>query len=278
MWLQDRGGGSIDANDAQLQKFLAAARARPELAGVTSPFTASVPQMFVNVDREKALRQGVALGDVYQTMQTFLGGLYVNQFNRFGRQWRVYLQAEGGERMAPEQVTQFYVRNDAGGMVPLSALQTIQPTFGPQFTNRFNVYRAMQITGSSAPGYSSGQAMAVLEEVAKQNARADLQLRLGRPVVPGTPRGRHEWNDLRAVARLRLPHSRRALRELVAAVLGAADGADRGLRRLRRPDAPEVRPGCVRADWRRHADRAGGQERDPHRRVREDPLRGPGNR
>ena len=168
MWLQDRGGGSIDANDDQLQKFLAAARARPELAGVTSPFTASVPQMFVNVDREKALRQGVALGDVYQTMQTFLGGLYVNQFNRFGRQWRVYLQAEGGERMAPEQLTQFYVRNDAGGMVPLTALQTIQPTFGPQFTNRFNVYRAMQVTGSSAPGYSSGQAMTVLEEVAKQ--------------------------------------------------------------------------------------------------------------
>ena len=169
MWLQDRGGGSIEANDAQLQKFLAAARARPELAGVTSPFTASVPQMFVNVDREKSLRQGVALGDVYQTMQTFLGGLFVNQFNRFGRQWRVYLQADGSERMAPGQVTQFYVRNDAGSMVPLSALQTIQPTFGPQFTNRFNVYRAMQITGSSAPGYSSGQAMAVLEEVARQN-------------------------------------------------------------------------------------------------------------
>jgi HAE1 family hydrophobic/amphiphilic exporter-1 len=168
MWLQDRGGGSIEANDAQLQKFLAAARARPELAGVTSPFTASVPQMFVNVDREKALRQGVALGDVYQTMQTFLGGLFVNQFNRFGRQWRVYLQSEGGERMAPEQLTQFYVRNDAGAMVPLSALQTIQPTFGPQFTNRFNVYRAMQITGSASSGYSSGQAMAALEEVAKQ--------------------------------------------------------------------------------------------------------------
>ena len=167
MWLQDRGGSSIEAVDAQLQKFLAAARKRPELAGVTSPFTANVPQVYVNVDREKALRQGVALGDVYQTMQTFLGGLFVNQFNRFGRQWRVFLQAEGAERMTPEQVTQFYVRNDAGGMVPLSALQTMQPTFGPQFTNRFNVYRATQITGSAAPGYSSGQAMAALEQVAR---------------------------------------------------------------------------------------------------------------
>ena len=91
-----------------------------------SPFTANVPQVFVNVDREKALRQGVALGDVYQTMQAYLGGLYVNQFNRFGRQWRVFLQAEGDDRMTPEQVGQFYVRNDAGEMVPLSALQSTQ--------------------------------------------------------------------------------------------------------------------------------------------------------
>ena len=168
MWLQDRGGSSIEAVDAQLQKFLAAARKRPELSGVTSPFTATVPQVYVNVDREKALRQGVALGDVYQTMQTFLGGLFVNQFNRFGRQWRVFLQAEGEERMSTEQVAQFYVRNDAGAMVPLSALQSMQRTFGPQFTNRFNVYRATQITGSAAPGFSSGQAMAALEDVAHQ--------------------------------------------------------------------------------------------------------------
>ncbi len=166
MWLQDRGGNPIDVVDAQVQRFLAAARKRPELVGVTTPFTANVPQVFVNVDREKALRQGVALGDVYQTMQTYLGGLYVNQFNRFGRQWRVFLQAEGEDRMSAEQVKKFYVRNAAGEMVPLSALQSTQRVFGPQFTNRFNVYRAVQITGSSAPGYSSGQAVAALREVA----------------------------------------------------------------------------------------------------------------
>ena len=168
MWLQDRGGNPIDVVDAQLQKFLAAARKRPELLGVTTPFTANVPQVFVNVDREKALRQGVALGDVYQTMQTYLGGLYVNQFNRFGRQWRVFLQAEGEDRMTTEQVKSFYVRNSAGEMVPLSALQSTQRVFGPQFTNRFNVYRAVQITGSSAPGYSSGQAIAALQDVARE--------------------------------------------------------------------------------------------------------------
>src|SRR4029453_10845446 len=107
------------------------ARKRPELAGVTTTFTANVPQLFADVDRDKALRQGVALGDVYQTMQTFLGGLFVNQFNRFGRQLRVLVEAEGEDRMAPEQIGQFYVRNDQGTMLPLSALQSSQRTFGP---------------------------------------------------------------------------------------------------------------------------------------------------
>ncbi|HTU99518.1 MAG TPA: efflux RND transporter permease subunit, partial [Luteitalea sp.] len=168
LWLQDRGGSSVADVDAELQKFLAAARKRPELAGVTSPFSANVPQVLANVDREKVLRQGVALGDVYQTMQAYLGGLYVNQFNRFGRQWRVFLQAEGDSRNSPDQVGQFYVRNDAGTMVPLSAVQTMQQTFGPQFTNRFNVYRAVQVNGAAAPGFSSGEAMIALEEVARQ--------------------------------------------------------------------------------------------------------------
>jgi multidrug efflux pump len=167
VWLQDRSGGSIEFLNTQLQKFLTEARKRPELAGVMSPFTANVPQVFANVDRDKVLRQGVQLGDVYQTMQTFLGGLYVNQFNRFGRQWRVFVQAEGEDRVSTDQIGQFYVRNTVGTMVPLSALQTTERTYGPQFTNRFNVYRAAQVTGAAAPGYSSGQAMAALEEVAK---------------------------------------------------------------------------------------------------------------
>ncbi len=174
LWLQDRSGGSVEFLNESLQSFLAAARKRPELAGVSSPFTAQVPQIFANVDRDKALRQGVALGDVYQTMQAYLGGLYVNQFNRFGRQWRVFLQAEGEDRMRPDQVGQFFVRNDAGSMVPLSALATMEPAFGPQFTNRFNVYRAAQVTGTAAPGYSSGQAMDALEQVARDTLPREM--------------------------------------------------------------------------------------------------------
>jgi HAE1 family hydrophobic/amphiphilic exporter-1 len=166
-WLQDRSGASVEFLDQQLQTFLAAARQRPELAGVTSLYSASVPQLYADVDQDKALKQGVAVGDVYQTLQTFLGGLYVSQFNRFGRQWRVFVQAEGEARTRPEDISRFYVRNDDQNMVPLSALVTTRPILGPEFTNRFNLYRSAQVIGGPAPGYSSGQALDALEDVAR---------------------------------------------------------------------------------------------------------------
>ena len=126
-----------------------------------------MPQLYADVDQDKALKQGVAVGDVYQTLQTFLGGLYVSQFNRFGRQWRVFVQAEGEARTRPEDISRFYVRNDDQNMVPLSALVTTRPILGPEFTNRFNLYRSAQVIGGPAPGYSSGQALDALEEVAR---------------------------------------------------------------------------------------------------------------
>ena len=174
LWLQDRSGGTIGFLNENLQKFLEAARRRPEIAGVASQFTAAVPQVYADVDRDKVLKQGIVLGDVYQTMQAFLGGLYVNQFNRFGRQWRVFMQAEGTERTSPADIAQFYVRNNDNAMVPLSALEATQATAGPQYTNRFNVYRAVQVTGAPAPGYSSGQALSALEEVAAQTMPREI--------------------------------------------------------------------------------------------------------
>jgi HAE1 family hydrophobic/amphiphilic exporter-1 len=180
-WLQDRSGGTVEHLDNALQTFLTEARKRPELANVNSPFSAAVPQVYVDVDRDKVLKEGIAIGDVYQTMQTFLGGLYVNQFNRFGRQWRVFLQAEGTERAAADNIGQFYVRNNDGDMVPLSSVQRIQRIFGPQYTNRFNVYRAAQINGAAAPGYSSGQALDALEDVARSTLPADIS---------------YDWSDL----------------------------------------------------------------------------------
>jgi HAE1 family hydrophobic/amphiphilic exporter-1 len=133
------------------------------------------------VDRDKALRQGVAIADVYQTLQAYLGGLYLNQFNRFGRQWRVFLQADGAERTSAEAIRNYYVRNDMGTMVPLSGLITARSISGPEYTNRFNLYRAAQVIGGAAPGYSSGQAMAALEAVAKD-------------VLP--PEMGYDWADL----------------------------------------------------------------------------------
>jgi HAE1 family hydrophobic/amphiphilic exporter-1 len=167
-WLQDRSGGTVDFLNDNLQKFLEAARKRPELANVNSVWRATVPQIFAEVNRDKVIKQGVAIKDVYQALQAFLGGMYVNQFNRFGRQWKVFLQGEATGRVSAADINQFYVRNNDGKMVPLSAVVTTKSISGPEFTNRFNLFRAAQITGVPAPGFSSGQATAALEAVAKE--------------------------------------------------------------------------------------------------------------
>ena len=173
-WLQDRSGGSVESLDQNLQKFLGAARRRPELAGVFSQFSTGTPQLYADVDRDKVLKQGVAVAGVYQTMQAYLGGLYLNQFNRFGRQWRVFLQAEGDKRLSERDIGQYYVRNNDGQMVALSSLVATRRISGPEYTNRFNVYRSAQVIGAAAPGYSSGQAMAALEEVARQTLPPEI--------------------------------------------------------------------------------------------------------
>ncbi len=174
LWLQDRSGQDPDYLDRNLKTFLAAARKRPELAGVTSLYNTGAPQIYADVDRDKALKQGVAVADVYQTLQAYLGGLYLNQFNRFGRQWRVYLQAEGESRQNVDDIARFAVRNNEGAMVPLSALVTPRKIQGPEYTNRFNLMRSAQVLGSAAPGYSSGQAMTALEQVAKEVLPQDM--------------------------------------------------------------------------------------------------------
>ena len=168
MWLQDRSGGDVAFLDSNLNRFLAAASKRPEIGSVNTVFRASVPQIYADVDRDKVLKQGISLSSVYQTMQAFMGGAYINQFNRFGRQWRVYLQAEGDQRENTGDISGYYVRNGKGDMVPLSAVASTRRVFGPEFTNRFNLYRAAHLIGTPAPGYSSDQAMQALENVANE--------------------------------------------------------------------------------------------------------------
>lgn len=163
--LEDRAGKDVQFLAANLNTFLAAVRKRPEIAAVNTTFLGSVPQQFIYVDRDKVIKQGVPINDVYRTIQAFMGGLFINYFNRFGRQWQVYIEAEGEYRTALENVGQFYVRNQNGRMVPLSALTRFEPRSGPEFTMRYNLFRSAQINGSAAPGYSSNQAMAALEQV-----------------------------------------------------------------------------------------------------------------
>jgi HAE1 family hydrophobic/amphiphilic exporter-1 len=163
--LEDRAGMDLKFLSSNLDTFLTEARKRPEIAGLSTTSLASVPQLYANVDREKVIKQGVAVKDVYQTLQTFMGGLFINYFNRFGRQWQVYVEAEGDYRTRPESVGQFYVRNDKGGMVPLASITRFAPRDGPEFTMRFNEYRAAQINGAATPGYSADQAMSALEDV-----------------------------------------------------------------------------------------------------------------
>ena len=172
--LEDRAGKDVEFLSKNLDIFLAAIRKRPEIASVSTTFLASVPQQYIDVDRDKVLKLGVPLADVYRTIQAFMGGAFINYFNRFGRQWQVYIEAEDIYRARMENVGQFYVRNNRGDNVPLSALTTITPRSGPEFTMRYNEYRSAQINGSAAPGYSSEQATAALEAVFKQTMPGEM--------------------------------------------------------------------------------------------------------
>jgi HAE1 family hydrophobic/amphiphilic exporter-1 len=166
--LEDRSGKDVGFLAQNMKTFLDAAHKRPELGTLIPTFLPNVPQVFVKVDRDKVIKQGIDLTSVYQTLQTFMGGFFVNYFNRFGRTWQVYIEAEGDYRTDAKNVGQFYVRNATGNPVPLDAISTIENIAGPEFTLRYNEYRAAQINGSAAPGYSSYQAMNALEETFRQ--------------------------------------------------------------------------------------------------------------
>jgi hydrophobe/amphiphile efflux-1 (HAE1) family protein len=164
--LEDRAGGDIAGLARTADAVVAAARQRPELANVISTFRPSVPTYAVAMNNDKLQTLGVPLSDAYNALQTFLGGLYVNDFNLFGRVWQVLVQAEPSFRDQPSDVQRFFVRNSAGEMVPLSTLASVKPSTGPDVIYRYNRFRAIQILGAPAPGYSSGEATQAMQEVA----------------------------------------------------------------------------------------------------------------
>ena len=163
--LEDRAGMDPNFLAQQTKKFIEAAAKRPEVARVLTTLLPSVPQYYLDVDQDKVLKQGVSLSDVYQTAQVFLGGSFVNYFNRFGRTWQVYVEADGPYRTVPDDVGQFYVRNNDGNPVPLSSVLRMVPRTGPEFTMRYNLHRSAQLTVMGKEGVSSYQVMAALEDV-----------------------------------------------------------------------------------------------------------------
>jgi hydrophobic/amphiphilic exporter-1 (mainly G- bacteria), HAE1 family len=173
-FVQDYAGNTVDYLWQNTQKFLAAARKRPELGRMNLTFSPASPQMFAAVDKTKVFKLGVTIDSVYAALQTLLGGYYVNQFNRFGRVWKVFVEAEPQYRARAKDVGQFYVTNKAGTMVPLSTLVDMQRVFGPEYTTRFNEYRSIEIFASPAPGYSTGDAMNAITQVAQQVLPRDM--------------------------------------------------------------------------------------------------------
>jgi HAE1 family hydrophobic/amphiphilic exporter-1 len=172
--IQDRRGNTAEYLAGQTARFVQAAMERPEIGSVFTTFRAAVPQRYMDINIDKVLKAGVSLNDIYATVGAFLGGSYVNDFNRFGRLYKAYIQAEPEYRLSEEKVNLFFVNNRNGDSVPLAAFANIRDISGPDFTNRFNLYRSIELTGGPAPGYTSTQALNALEQVAAEVLPGDM--------------------------------------------------------------------------------------------------------
>jgi len=168
LMLQDKSGNTPAYLGQQAITFIQAASQRPEIGAIFTPFRPSVPQRYLEINRDKALKAGVSLNDMYTTIGAFLGGAYINDFNRFGRLYKAYIQAENDYRQDENQINLFFVKNGAGKSVPLSAFVEVKDSVGPDYTNRFNLFRSVELTGGPAPGFTSAQALDALEEVAAE--------------------------------------------------------------------------------------------------------------
>ena len=172
--LQDKGGNDPNYLAQNTMKFLQAANARPEIGSAFTTFQANVPQRFMDIDKEKALKLGIKLNDLYTTVGAFMGGTYVNDFTRFGRLYKTYIQAEPEYRVDESQISNFFIKNNKDEMVPLGTVATVTPTSGPDYTNRFNLFRSVEVTGGPAEGFTSNQAREALKEVAEEVLPADM--------------------------------------------------------------------------------------------------------
>ena len=172
--IQDKGGNTPQYLAEYTGKFIEEAKKRPEIASISTMFQADVPQKAISIDNDKVLSAGVSLDELHTQVSAYLGGMYVNNFNRFGRMYQTYIQAESEYRLNESKISQFYLTNNRGESVPLSAFITVRDTTGPQFTNRFNLYRSAGVTGLPSTKYSTDEAMTALAEVADEVLPDDM--------------------------------------------------------------------------------------------------------
>ena len=269
LYIQDRAAHGYDELARVTAEVLSKARQQPQLNpyATYSTFQNSVPQLFADVDRVKAKQQGVPLSSVFDTLQAYLGSVYINDFNRFGRTYRVYAQAEARFRSKPEDIANLKTRNLNGDMVPMGAIADVRFEAGPDRVSHYNVYLASDINGQGAPGVSSGQATAAMERVLNETL----------------PNGfGYEWTDLTfqqhgtaGLSNLRhagVPDSFRAVRKLGPATGRDPDRADVPAERHGGRVAQALRQQRADADRLHRAGGTGVQERDPDRRIREGPA------
>ena len=173
--IEDTTGTHPERLQTAVDRVCAAARRSPAIGGAVSTFKASTPQVYIDIDREKAMKLGVSISSINSALQALTGSTYVNDINKFGKVYKVMLQGESRYRERPEQILDFRVRNDKGEMVPLSTLAKIERRFAPQYLNRFNLYASAAVNGAPAPGYSSGEAMKAMEKIARENLPAGMK-------------------------------------------------------------------------------------------------------
>ena len=267
-YIQNRGEGGAKRLAEVTQAFLARANSDKELGGAQTLWRATVPQLYVDIDREKAKKLGVPIDDVYNALAGTLGTYYVNDFNKYGRTWQVLMSADPAYRKRPDDIGGVYVRSAKGEMIPLSSLATVKYSSGPDALDRFNNLPAVKIIGQAAPGFSSGQAIARVEQIAAEVLPPDFSFDWGGTSYQEKRSGGASDVRARAGGDHGVPDPVRAVRAVVAAALGAARAAVRHVRRARRRLAARPDQRRLLPDRPRHAARPRGEERDPDRRVR----------
>jgi len=238
--LEDRAGKDVTFLSDNLNKFLVAARKRPEIGMISSTFIPSVPEQYINVDQDKVLKQGVAISDVYQTIQAYMGGLFVNYFNDFGRTWQVYIEAEAPYRANTQDLSQFYVRNNQGQNVPLSALANFETDYGPEFTLATTSIAPLR-SSQRCPGYSSQQATAASKMFSVKPCPTKWASTTWACLIRSRKHGRVcQPGYFRAFTSLRFSDSCRTLRKLDVALQRPAEHSCRRIRRPRNPVAASL--------------------------------------